>query len=66
MAKITTVPFIIVQLVIRNHCWKAENLSFLLNLSDLSLLERPAPLLGRFRYMADMDLDYGDPQALVT
>ena len=33
---------LIVRFSIRNHPWKAENLSFLVNLSDLTLLERLA------------------------
>ncbi len=51
MAKIDIVSLIIVRFSIRNHHWKAENLSFLPTLSDLTLLERPAPLLGRLRYV---------------
>ena len=49
MTKIDTVSLIIVRFSIRNHRWKAGNLNFLYNLSDLTLLERPAPLLGRIR-----------------
>ncbi len=51
MAKIGIVSLIIVRFSIRNHRWKAGNLSFLINLSVLTLLERPAPLLGRLRYL---------------
>ncbi len=47
MAKIDIVSLIIVRFSIRNHRWKAENLSFFPNLSDLTLLERPAPLLKK-------------------
>ncbi len=50
MAKIDIVSLIIVRFSIRNHRWKAENLSFSLNPSALTLSERPAPLLGRLRY----------------
>ena len=63
MAKIDVVPLIIVRFSIRNHRWKARNLSFLLNLSDLTLLERPAPLLGRIRYFLEFSgLPYNLPQ----
>ncbi len=55
MAKIGIVSLIIVRLSIRNHRWQAENLSFSLNLSDLTWLERSAPLLGRLWYVI---LDY--------
>ena len=50
MAKIDLVSLIIVRFSSRNHRWKAENLSLFLNLSDMTLLERPVPLLGRLRY----------------
>ncbi len=50
MAKIGIVSLIIVRFSIQNHRWKAENLTFSLNLADLTLLERPVPLLGRLWY----------------
>ncbi len=50
LMKIDTVFLIIVRFSIRNHRWNAQNPSFLSVYSDMNLLERPAPLLGRLRY----------------
>ena len=41
---------IIVRFCIWNHRWKAQNLTYYLKKSDLTLPARPAPLLGRIRY----------------
>ena len=50
MFKIHAVSLIIIWFSIRNHRWKAQNLSFLPTMSDATLLMCPAPLLGRIRY----------------
>ena len=42
---------IIVRFSIRNHRWKAKNLLYHPNLSDLVLQSRSAPLFGRLRYV---------------
>ncbi len=47
--KIGVVSLIIVRFSIRNQRWKAWNVSFVLSISNVTLLERPAPLLGRLR-----------------
>ncbi len=49
--KMTRVSLIFVWFSIRNQRWKANNVSFVPRLLDLTLLERPAPLLGRLRYL---------------
>ncbi len=56
MGKIVIASLISVWFSIRNHRWKALNLSFLFNLSDLALLEGPAPLLGRLRWLFETPL----------
>ena len=48
--KIDLISLIIDRFSIRDHRWKAQNLSFYPMVSDLTLLSRPAPLLGRLRY----------------
>ena len=49
--KIATVPSKAVRCSIQNRRWKAENLSFYPIKSYLTLLERPAPLIGTIRYI---------------
>ena len=51
ITKITIVSLIFVRYSIRNQLWKAKKPSFVLILLDVILLERPAPLLGRIRYI---------------
>ena len=46
----TVVSLIIVRFSIRNRRWKAQKLSFVPIWIDMTLWERPAPLLGRIRY----------------
>ncbi len=50
LTKIGPVSLIIDQFSIRNHHWRAQNLSFYCMTSDSTLLSRPAPLLGILRY----------------
>ncbi len=51
ITKMAIVSLIFVRFSIRNQRWKAKKVSFVPRLLDLTLLERPAPLLGRLRYM---------------
>ncbi len=48
--KLGLIPLIFDRFSIRNHHWKAQDPSFYSMVSDLVLLLRPAPLLGRIRY----------------
>ena len=51
ITKKTIVSLIFVRFSIRNQRWKAKKVSFVPRLLDMTLLERPAPLLGRIRYV---------------
>ena len=48
--KIDLISLIIDRFSIRNHRYNAQNLKLHSMVSDLTLLSRPAPLLGRLRY----------------
>ncbi len=45
------VSLIFVQFSIQNQRWKAKKVSVVPRLLDMTLLERPVPLLGRLRYV---------------
>ena len=49
ITKMTIVSLIFVRFSIRNQRWKAKKVSFFSRLLDMTLLERPTPLLGRLR-----------------
>ena len=51
ITKMTIISLIFVRFSIRNQRWKAKKVSFVPRLLDMTLLERPAPLLGRLRYV---------------
>ena len=54
--KITIVSLIFVRFSIRNQRWKAKKVSLVHRLLDMTLLERPVPLLGRLRYQNNPNL----------
>ncbi len=59
ITKMTIVSLKIVRFSIRNRRWKAKKVSFVPRLLDMSLLERPAPLLGRLRYVMNVSVQNG-------